>query len=82
LGELEAYCGLLLGMKYRLMILEEEIAKDNIYVNSVQSDQYGGLVIGFSNDYLLEVFPDDSLKEEYWRFFGNNPQEEHFIVFD
>jgi hypothetical protein len=54
-----------------------------IHVIEIHADMLGGFSISFDNGYVMDVFPDDSLKEEYWRFFHNdNKESPHFVVFD
>jgi hypothetical protein len=51
-----------------------------LIVESVIADDVGGLSLIFSEGVKLEVFPDNSLPDEYWRFFRPGAEEEHFIV--
>jgi hypothetical protein len=48
-------------------------------VRSVRADPVGGLVLRLTGGWSLAIFPDDSLEEEHWRFFGPG-SEEHFVV--
>ena len=49
-------------------------------VLGLDADDVGGLRIYFSNGYKLELFPDDSLGEEFWRFFQLDSETRHFVV--
>jgi hypothetical protein len=48
-------------------------------VKLVEADRLGGLRIFMSRAIDLEVFPNDSLGEEHWRFFRHF-SESHFVV--
>lgn len=48
-------------------------------VLSIKVDQVGSLRINLSDDYKIELFPDDSLGEEYWRFFKLKSDSTHFV---
>jgi hypothetical protein len=61
--------------------LLQDIETNSTYVSEFVVDKYGGLIIRFINGLKLEVFPDDSLEEEYWRFFTNITRSEHLVVF-
>ena len=66
----------------------DEIVRKNkdqltsLHIARVIADNYGGLRIKFDRDYVLEIFPDDSLKEEYWRFMIFDNPSKHFVVFE
>jgi len=49
-------------------------------VYRVEGDRVGSLRIVMSGEVVLELFPDDSLEDEYWRFFQPRSDEKHFIV--
>lgn len=52
-------------------------------ITEVGADEIGGLYISFDSGIKLEVFPNDSLEDEFWRFIEFNGQDsEHFVVFD
>jgi hypothetical protein len=51
-----------------------------LIVESIVADEIGGLSLLFSEGIKLEVFPDDSLPDEYWRFFKPGTEENHFVV--
>jgi hypothetical protein len=50
-----------------------------LIVLAVEADHFGGLHIKLSGNYSLELFPDDSLEGEYWRFFKLKSAN-HFVV--
>ena len=64
----------------RVNNLMKSRADNPLIVQSVEADSYGGLRIRFSNDISLELFPDDSLAGEYWRFFRLGDSSNHFVV--
>ncbi|NJN16640.1 MAG: hypothetical protein HC822_10385 [Oscillochloris sp.] len=49
-------------------------------VSSARVDNVGGFELRFSKGRRLQIFPDDSLGEEYWRFIGDGTNQEHFVV--
>ncbi len=51
-----------------------------LVVEQVQADDVGGLKICFNAGYILEIFPNDTLEEEYWRFCRPYTEERHFLV--
>lgn len=51
-----------------------------LFVEDIHADDVGSLRICFSAGYALEVFPNDTLEEEYWRFFRPDMDERHFLV--
>jgi len=64
----------------RVSKLLEERADNPLIVLSVLADEAGGLLIAMSEGFLLEVFSDDSLLSERWRFFRPYSENEHFVV--
>ncbi len=49
-------------------------------VEDVLADDVGSLKIHFNAGYTLEVFPNDTLEEEYWRFLRPDKDERHFLM--
>ena len=49
-------------------------------VQRIEADRLGGLRIVLSGDVTLDLFPDDSLENEHWRFFQPRSGEKHFVV--
>ena len=49
-------------------------------VQKVEAGEAGTFTIVFDQGYALDVFPDDSLSGEYWRFFKPYRGEQHFVV--
>ena len=47
-------------------------------IEDINTDAYGGAVIGMSNGYNLVLFPVCS-KDEDWRLFCPNTEEKHFV---
>ena len=56
--------------------------KSNLVISRLSADQFGGLKIYFDSDINLEIFPDDSFQEEFWRFMVYEGKSKHFVVFD
>ena len=48
-------------------------------VEDVEADGLGGCRLRLSGGWIIELWPDDSLPDEYWRFFRFDA-EEHFVV--
>ncbi len=51
-----------------------------LIVKKITADELGSLNLQFSENFRLEIFPDDSLPEEFWRFFRYSKGENHFVV--
>jgi len=49
-------------------------------VERVTADAFGGLRVALTGGVTLEVFPDDSLDREHWRYFQPATEEPHFVV--
>lgn len=56
-------------------------AKKRLVVEKIESDEIGGLKVFLSDSYVLEVFPDSSQNDEFWRFFTRNDISPHFVVY-
>jgi hypothetical protein len=55
--------------------------KSPLIVRSVQADHLGGLRVAFIKRYVLDLFPDNSLLEEHWRFFTpHGRRKRHSVV--
>ncbi|KQU24315.1 hypothetical protein ASG61_20560 [Bacillus sp. Leaf75] len=57
--------------------------KEPLTVESIDSDEFGGLKVILSNGFTLNVFPDISEDDEYsefWRFFTRGKDSFHFVV--
>lgn len=50
-----------------------------LIVEAVQADLVGSLRLVLSDGYALEVFPDDTVGGEYWRFFQPSMDTDHFV---
>ena len=64
----------------RVALLFSNEKHKNWKVLSARADHVGGFALRFNRGRRLQVFPDDSLGEEYWRFFGDSSNQEHFVV--
>jgi hypothetical protein len=60
----------------------KEMPESNTKVVEFFMDEFGGVKISFDSGAKLEVFPDDSLEEEFWRFIEFGEKSKHFVVFD
>ena len=54
--------------------------REPLLVKSVRADKVGGFTLRFVNSFMLEVFPDNSSNDEYWRFFQLSRNTKHFVV--
>jgi hypothetical protein len=64
----------------RLSSFFQQCEKTPIFVQAIQADDLGGLTLILSDNHTFTVFPDDSLDEEYWRFFEPGKELPHFVV--
>lgn len=68
----------------RLQWFFEERAEEPSVVQSIEADDVGSLRILLSGDFVLDVFPADSLDEEghseRWRFFRPGTDTPHIVV--
>jgi len=66
-------------------LLLKSIELQKLFVRKIESDIIGGIKIFFNDGFVLEVFPNCSLKDEYWRFFENFPHQlddnPHFVIY-
>ena len=51
-----------------------------LIVKELSADKFGSLNLKFSKNFSLEIFPSDSLPEEFWRFFKSGTNDNHFVV--
>jgi hypothetical protein len=49
-------------------------------VESVKADEVGGVRLVLSGEYALEIFPDHTLDDEYWRLFEPQQNRQHFVI--
>jgi hypothetical protein len=70
--------GNLLDMRISKLLEEKE--ENPFVVISIQADEVGSVNFFLSDGYSLEIFPDDSLSSEYWRFFIPYDEKEHFVI--
>ncbi len=49
-------------------------------VTHAWADNVGSIRLHLTGGYALEVFPDDSLKDEHWRLFQPYTEELHFVL--
>lgn len=55
--------------------------QSQVFVESIQADNIGGLKIFFTEHFLLELFPDESTEDvEFWRIFIPGNISSHFVV--
>jgi hypothetical protein len=55
----------------------EQYTDSSLRVLGLEADSVGSLRLELSGEFKLELFPDDSLVDEHWRFFSDG---EHFVV--
>jgi hypothetical protein len=61
----------------------QQHASNPLTVTAIRADQVGSVELSFADDYVLDVFPDDSLSDthsERWRFFRLYKDTKHFVV--
>jgi hypothetical protein len=49
-------------------------------VTSIEADLSAGFRLWFGEKYALEVFPNDTMGDEYWRLFRPGKRGPHFVV--
>lgn len=64
----------------RLEALFERHGDNTLIVQSVAADDVGSLQLTLTGGYVVEVFPDDSLPGEHWRFFRPGDLDSHLVV--
>jgi hypothetical protein len=55
-------------------------ADTRFVVRAVEADEVGGIRIAFGDDLVLEVFPNNTYTDEYWRLFQPSTEADHFVV--
>jgi hypothetical protein len=63
----------------RISSFKPMITTTNLSVSNISVDDIGGVKIDFEFGVKFELFPDDSLEEEFWRFIINGNKSEHFV---
>ncbi len=64
----------------KVMNFIKNTANKPLIVLSIEADYLGGLSLELDDGYVIELFPDDSLEGEYWRFFRVDSEAHHFVV--
>lgn len=67
----------------QITLLFQEHASQPLIVTSVEADNVGSVRVEFTEGHLLEIFPDDSVNDEYsehWRLFRPSTETEHFVI--
>jgi hypothetical protein len=60
--------------------LNEQFLASPPYVMSISVDDVGGFSIRLTQDYRLDVFPEDSRTDcEHWRLFQSGVEQNHFV---
>jgi len=63
-----------------LAFVFNEALDNNYIVKKIESDELGGVKILFDNNYVLEIFPNDSFNDsEHWRFIDEQANK-HLVV--
>lgn len=63
-------------------IEELKALQSNVVIDKIAADEFGGIKVTFNSGINLEVFPDDSLEDEFWRLIVAGEPSKHFVVFD
>lgn len=66
----------------QMKLFLDEYNPQELIVTSVQAGKFGSVYINFTEGIALEIFPDDSIVDEYcehWRFFRPATDEPHFV---
>jgi hypothetical protein len=58
------------------------ITTTNLSVINISVDNIGGFKIDLDLGIKFEIFPDDSLEDEFWRLIINGDKSEHFVFID
>ncbi len=66
----------------RIIDFKQMITKTNLSVSNISVDDIGGVKIDFGFGVQFELFPDDSLGDEFWRFIINGEKSEHFVFIE
>lgn len=66
----------------RISSFKPMITTSKLSVSNISVDDIGGVKIDFEFGVKFELFPDDSLEEEFWRFIINGNKSEHFVYID
>jgi len=53
---------------------------EGLLVESISADDVGGFGLDLNGKFQLEVFPHDSLPDEYWRLLRPGVDKAHFVV--
>jgi hypothetical protein len=64
----------------RMHAFLKEHGSQPLIVTAIKGGRAGSVSISFTEDFVLELFPDDSLSGEHWRFFRPSVDESHFVV--
>jgi len=67
----------------RIRLFMQEHAAQPLVVTSVEADKVGSIRLSLTHGYSMEVFPDDSVNDEYsehWRLFQPSTETEHFVI--
>ena len=62
--------------------INEMLKADMVRVTKIEATELGDLKVYMGDDYCLELFVDDIEGTESWRFFRNDDDSEHFVVFN
>jgi hypothetical protein len=50
-----------------------------LVVEAVNAKEHGDITISLNSEYFLEIFINNSIADEHWRFFKPYSKEEHFV---
>jgi hypothetical protein len=57
----------------------DEQGTSPLVVDSVSAEEYGDITISLNNRVFLEIFINNSITDEHWRFFKPYSKEKHFV---
>jgi hypothetical protein len=61
-------------------VMSEQFGIDSALVVRVKANLYGDVDIYLSNGFIIQIFANDSSKQEIWRLFETESQNPHFAV--
>jgi hypothetical protein len=63
----------------RISMFLDSQDKSLLIVSSVTADESGDITVSLNKEYFLDVFPNNSIVAEHWRFFRPYSEDEHFV---
>ncbi|HEZ7986801.1 MAG TPA: hypothetical protein RWO09_07695 [Ruminococcus sp.] len=66
--------------RYDIILSKWKFINKDLVVEDISINNCGDLFIVLNNEYVIEVFVNNSTDDECWRLFSNNIDEEHLVV--